>query len=103
MEPATPNPFPGRHSDPPQAIEVEGEEEYEVDMIVDSKIDKRFKSPLRYYVKWLGYEGHPEEYQWLSANDLDHSPIAIEDFHKANPTRPGPLSELRNQFPHLFD
>ena len=44
LEPATPNPFPGHIQPPPPPIEVDGEPEYKVSKILDSKIDYRFKA-----------------------------------------------------------
>jgi len=47
LEPVFRHDFPGRDEPPPVPIEVDAELEYEVDQILDTKIDKRFKhSPL---------------------------------------------------------
>ncbi|KAF8825021.1 hypothetical protein HHX47_DHR7000368 [Lentinula edodes] len=49
LEPVTLNPFPNRTQSPPPPIEVDGEEEYNVAEILDSKLDRRYKCcPLRY-------------------------------------------------------
>ena len=52
LEPATPNPFPNRTQPPPPPIEIDGEPEYEVSEILDSKTDRRFRADhgLRYLV-----------------------------------------------------
>ena len=36
---------------------------------------------LYYYVKWLGYEGAPDEYHWLPLTELEHAKEAVSDFH----------------------
>lgn len=42
----------GKLPPPPEPVEVEGEEEYEVEEILDSKVVGK---GLRYLVKWKGY------------------------------------------------
>ena len=94
LEPAVPNEIPNRVQSPPPPIEVQGELEYEISEILDSKIDRRRSCKLLYYVRWLGYEGTDEEYSWLSATELTNAPDLISDFHSAYPDKPGPLSSL---------
>ncbi len=43
-------------------MEVNGEEQYKIAQILDSKIDRRFQCPLLYRIQWLGYEGTDEEF-----------------------------------------
>jgi hypothetical protein len=59
IEPSTPNRFPDRQPPPPEPIEIDGELEYEIREILDSKYDLRCWSTceLFYYVQWMGYEG----------------------------------------------
>ena len=94
LEPATPDEIPNRTQPPPPPIEVEGETEYEIAEIVDSKLDQRRACKLLYLVRWYGYEDTDEEFSWLPATELDHAQEAIADFHKSYPTKPGPLSHL---------
>jgi len=46
---------------------VEGDLEFEVAQILDSKWDRRKSDPLLYYMRWAGYEGITEEFSWLTA------------------------------------
>jgi Chromo (CHRromatin Organisation MOdifier) domain len=94
LEPAVPNEIPNRVQSPPPPVEVQGELEYEISEILDSKIDRRRSCKLLYYVRWLGYEGTDEEYSWLPATKLTNAPDLITDFHSAYPDKPGPLSSL---------
>ena len=96
LEPAAPNPFPGRTEEPPPPIELEGELEYEVAEIVDSKIDKRYKADggLRYVVRWAGYEGTADEITTEPAANLTHVPELLREFHKKYPHKPGPASDI---------
>jgi hypothetical protein len=65
LESAPLNSIPNRIQEPPPPVEIQGELEYEIESILDSKIDKRCKCPLLYLVKWSGYEGTDEETSWL--------------------------------------
>ena len=95
LEPHTDNTIPNRIPPPPEPVEIDGEVEYEIDRILDSKIDRRRRTcPLLYKVLWTGYEGTDEESSWLTAAELEHASELVEDFHKAYPAKPGPLSAL---------
>lgn len=93
LEPATPNTIPLRTQPPPPPVEIDGEEEYEISEILDSKIDRRRRCKLQYLVRWLGYEGTDEETSWIPADEV-HASDAISDFHNAHPNKPGPISSL---------
>ena len=66
---------------PPPPDIVDGEEEYEVEEILDSRI---YRKKLQYLVKWKGY-GHGEN-TWEPAANFDHASEVVEDFHKKYPT-----------------
>ena len=87
---ATPNTIPNRVQSPPPPVEVQGELEYEIAEVVDSKIDCRRSWKLLYLVCWLGYENTDEEFSWLPATELEHAKDLITDFHSAYPDKPGP-------------
>jgi Chromo (CHRromatin Organisation MOdifier) domain len=60
-------------SDCPGAVMVDGQEEYEVDKIVDEgfsdRNDGRGKRVLHYRVRWKGWS--PQSDTWLAAQDAD--------------------------------
>ena len=94
LEPYKPSTIPNRTQPPPPPIMVDGEEEYEIAEILDSKIDGRRKiCPLLYYVRWRGYEGTEEERTWLLATEV-HADELIPAFHARYPDKPGPLESL---------
>ena len=90
IEPATPNPFPGRNSVPDPPVIIDGELEYEISSILDSKIDKRCKCKHQYLVQWTSYEGTDEETSWLPTSELPHASELVSNFHQAYPNKPGP-------------
>jgi hypothetical protein len=92
LELATPNKIPNRTQSPPPLVEVEGELEYEISEILDTKIDNRRRCKLLYYVCWAGYEGTNEETSWLPATELEHAQELVVDFHTCYPRKPGPLT-----------
>ena len=94
LEPETPNEIPNRVQSPPPPVEVEGELEYEIAEVVDSKIDRRRACKLLYLARWLGYENTEDEFSWLPATELEHAKELISDFHSAYPDKPGPLPNL---------
>ncbi|QRW24437.1 Retrotransposable element Tf2 protein [Rhizoctonia solani] len=67
-------PFPERP--PPETIE--GEEEYEVEQIIDSK---RQKGKWFYLIKWKGYG--PEDNSWEPEELLEHSQEEIQRFNRS--------------------
>ena len=93
LEPAWPNPFPLWQQPLPPLLQIDGEMEYEVSEILDSKLDRccRPDNRLHYLVHWMGYEGTNEETSWISAWDLAHSLELHKLFHQWYLDKMGPL------------
>src|SRR5947207_11302307 len=84
LEPYYTNKIEGRLQPPPPPPEViEGEMEYEVKEILDSRI---VRGKLKYLVDWLGYS--PEERTWEPAEHLTNAPEARMAFQRDHPQRP---------------
>ena len=66
LEHAADDPYPGQIAPPPPPIIVDGEEEWEVATILDSRLHY---NRLQYLVKWRGYDAPT----WQTATDLEHS------------------------------
>jgi len=90
LEPSPPNTIPNRIQPPPPPVEVDGDLEYEIEEILDSKIDNRRRCKLLYLVRWTGYENTDDDQSWLPATELDHAPEVIAEFHMRYPDKPGP-------------
>jgi len=69
---------------------VNGELEYEVEGILDSRIQR---SKLQYLVEWKGYG--PEERTWEPVENLENAKEAIAAFHRRHPNRPA-ATDLTN-------
>ena len=86
LEPAANDPVPGQKQSRPPPIVIDGEEEFQIEEIYDSRATKNFG--LQYLVKWVG-ENDPT---WEPAINLDDA-AAVDIFHKNYPTKPGPLKQ----------
>ena len=86
LELAAENPLPGQRIEPPPPVEVEGEEEWEIEKILDSRM---FRGKLRYLVRWTGYD----DPTWEPANSIDKA-MAIDVYHSLYPEKPGPLTKV---------
>ena len=91
LEPTTPNLIPNRLQLPPPPVKIDGEPEYEISEILDSKVDKRRRHcNVLYLVRWAGYEGTDKETSWVLTSELRNAPEIVSDFHAAYPAKPGP-------------
>jgi len=95
LKPIALNSIPNRTQDPLPPLEIDGEVEYIVEAILDSKIDHHWTCPLQYFVKWEGYDGTPEETSWTDASLCENAPDLLEEFHQCYPNKPGPLTKLQ--------
>ena len=77
------DPVPGQHLHPPPLSEiVNGEEEFIMEEILDSRV---INQKLCYLVKWEGYR--IKHNSWEPADDI-HAPECITDFHQKHPRAP---------------
>jgi hypothetical protein len=81
LHPHTESNIEGRIQLPPPPIIIEGEEEFEVEKVLDSRL---FRRSFQYLVKWKGFSD--SENTWQPAKDLEHAQDLIEEFHTAHPT-----------------
>jgi len=81
LEPKKPDLF---NRDPvalPPIITPEGEEEYEVEEILDTKLNR---GRIQYLVKWKGYDA--SENKWIKRAEAENIQTLINEFHEKNPT-----------------
>ena len=77
--------YPGQIAPPPLPVIVDGEEEWEVEIIMDTHLHY---NQLQYLVKWKGYDAPT----WQPATDLAHSSDLVRQFHQLWPDRPRPAT-----------
>src|SRR5277367_1788656 len=94
LEPYWENMLLGRAREPLLRVEVEGELEYEVARILDSKIER---GRLKYLVDWV--DCGPEERTWEPMKNVENAPDAVATFHRAYPLRPSPQDVARRVRP----
>ena len=83
------NPLLGQaNPNPPPLVLEDGEEEYEVQSVLAVKL---VRGNLKYQIQWKGWD---RDLEWYPAESLRNSPLALREFHKKNPSRPGPPQNL---------
>jgi len=83
LERAHPDTIPGRAPQRPPPLVVSGDEEYEVEAILDSRIRRNH---LEYYIHWRGYP--ISERTWEPAACVKNSPDLVREFHLQHPHKP---------------
>ena len=78
------DPLPGQHPPPAPAVIVDGEEEWEVERILDSCY---YYNHLQYLTKWKGYDAPT----WQPVENMEHASDAVLDFHRLYPEKPRPV------------
>lgn len=77
--------IPGQQVSPPPPVRVQGEEEFEVETILDSRLRR---GRLEYLVRWKGYT--PEHDSWEPERNLENTPeqiVAFRSRHSGAPRR----------------
>ena len=71
LEPTHGKTIPEHSQLSPPPVEINGELEYEISEILDSKVNKCQKfCNIVYLVRWTGYKGTDKETSWILANEL---------------------------------
>ena len=69
---------------PPPPVIVDGDEEFEVESVLDTKLER---GKLKYLVHWKGYS--TADNSWEEAANLEHSPDVIAAFYQMHPDAAG--------------
>uniref|UniRef100_A0A8C5PE09 Gypsy retrotransposon integrase-like protein 1 n=1 Tax=Leptobrachium leishanense TaxID=445787 RepID=A0A8C5PE09_9ANUR len=77
---------PSQLTIPLPPLQVDGDPEFEIHRILDSRYQRR---QLQYLIHWKGYG--PEERSWEPARNVHASRLLLR-FHRSHPTKPGPCS-----------
>ena len=68
-------------------IELDGNLEFEVVQVLNSKFDRHRKDPLLYYMQWSGYKNIADEYSWLTVSDLNNATELVANFYQYYPNK----------------
>ena len=71
---------------PPPSVEVDGEEEYQVSSVEDSRV---YRNQLQYLIRWMGYDS----LTWEPAKFVDGLQV-VEECHRQHPMKPGQLEKV---------
>jgi transposase InsO family protein len=94
LRPYKPPTLPGQQITPQSPIEIEGEPEYEVEQILDSRLRR---NKLQFLVKWKGYTN--ENNSWEPEENCSNAHNAIAKFYGEYPNAPRRIAKL--QFENL--
>jgi len=85
LEPYHDNRFPSQIKEPPPPIQIEGEDEYELDEIIDYRLPYK---KLQYRAEWKGYSPEHDKV-WYPAENFNHAEYTVQRFHPRYPRKPG--------------
>jgi len=85
LEPSQDNQFPSQIKEPPPPIQIEGEDEYELDEIIYSRLHY---NKLQYRAKWKGYSPEHDKV-WYPAEHFNNAEHTVQRFHRRYPRKPG--------------
>jgi hypothetical protein len=77
--------IPNQYSTPPPPVTIEGEEQYEVEEVLNSRI---WRNQLQYLVKWKGYTS--EHNTWEPESHLKGCQELVQTFHRSHPQLSAP-------------
>ncbi|KAF1980694.1 hypothetical protein K402DRAFT_387701, partial [Aulographum hederae CBS 113979] len=93
-------PLPGQAQELPPPVNAEApeeEQEWEVDEVVDSRMNRaktdtatKKRGLLEYKLQYRGYEGWNETPSWQPYWDAAGCPHLVADYHHRYPRKPGP-------------
>lgn len=79
------NTIAGREFEEPPPEVIDDEEEWEVELIKDSRYKRR---KLQYLVHWTGYSDDHDS--WVDSGEMEHAEELVRDFHNRYPEAASP-------------
>ena len=80
------DPSGGQKASVPPPVDVDGEEEYQLSSVEDSRL---YRNQLQYFIRWTGYDS----LTWEPATFVDGLQ-EVGEFHQRYPEKPGPLGSV---------
>ena len=92
IQPSIPSTIPNQTEDPLPLLELDNDDEYEVNWILDSRINHHHKGTgLPYLVEWKDFGNSSEATSWEPAVHVQNVAKLVEAFHRAYPDKPKPF------------
>jgi len=85
LEPYQDNGFPSQMKEPPPPIQIEGQDEYELDEIIDTRLHY---NKLQYRARWKRYSPEHDKV-WYPPENFNHAEHTVQRFHQGDPRKPG--------------
>ena len=95
LKPYKNNKYPSQIQKPPPPIQIEGEDEYELDEITDSRFHY---NKLQYRAKWKGYSSEHDKV-WYPAENFNNASLSVRKFHQLYSDKPR-LDQSQSTNPH---
>jgi len=85
LEPYQDNQFPSQIKEPPPPIQIEGEDEYQLNEIIDSRLHY---NKLQYRPEWRDYLPEHDKV-WYPAENFNNAEHKVQQFHRHYPRKRG--------------
>jgi len=85
LKPYQDNRFPSQIKESPPPIQIGGEDEYELDELIDSRL---YYNKLQYPLRWNGYSPEHDKV-WYPAENFNNAEHTVQQFHRRYITKPG--------------
>ena len=95
LEPYEDNKLPSQIQEPPPPIQIEGEDEYKLDEIIDSRFHY---NKLQYRAKWKRYLLEHDKV-WYPAENFNNATLSVSKFHERYSDKPR-LDRSQSTNPH---
>jgi len=93
LEPYQDNWFPSQIKQPPPRIQIEGEDQYKLDEIIDSWLHY---NKLESRAKWNGYAPEHDKVRYPTES-FNHAEHTVQRFHRLYPGTPGVDTRYNHQ------
>jgi len=86
--------IPNRNTEPPPPVQVDGQEEFVVERILNSR---HYRGKLQYLVSWKGYPD-PSDQTWEPSTNFDEDQDCILEFHRKYPHKPSSNKKVLKKY-----
>ena len=85
---AATDPLPGQQTEPPRPVTVDGQEEWEIDDILDARLFGRNRR-LQFRVRWKDEQQPDRQWYYADGDEFGNAQDIVDDFYARYPNKPG--------------